>query len=204
MKPFLNSSLEGQEIEEPVLCVKNLSLLRLDSWHFHVEELMANDESSRYLFFQCLLSMLNGIGNFILWERREATFEAVMGLNFFGLVLIVLSCSRSSGSSVLGRLSDGSGSSSSDEDGTDSCTLPNGNSTLQVRGVAVKVWPTSKESSSRLVRRRSKAAMSGNKRRDYIFYREKMEKSGGLERILFFKRFLFWLCLRNLWCELRM
>ena len=161
MKPFLNFSLKGQEMVVPVLFAKSLSLLRLDNRHFQVEELTAKEESSRYLFFQCWLSMLDGMGKFILWERREATFEAVTGLNFLGLELIALPCSRSSGSSVLGRLADQSGSSSSEEGGTDSCTLPNGNSTSQVRGVAANVCPASKVSSSRLGRRRSKAAMSG-------------------------------------------
>ena len=66
MKPFLNFSLKGQEMEVPVLFAKSLSLLRLDNRHFQVEELTAKEESSRYLFFQCWLSMLDGMGKFIL------------------------------------------------------------------------------------------------------------------------------------------
>ena len=52
------------------------------------------------------------------------------------------------------------GSSSSDEGGTECCTLPNGKSTSQVRGVAVNSLAAAKLSSSRAGRRRSSAAMS--------------------------------------------
>ena len=66
IKPFLNFLLKGQEMEVPVLFAKSLSLLRLNNRHFQVEELTAKEESSRYLFFQCWLSMLDGMGKFIL------------------------------------------------------------------------------------------------------------------------------------------
>ena len=84
---------------------------------------------------------------------------AARGLNFF-IGIFRLPGSDPSGTSTLALLGGWSCSSSSEEGGTEDCTLPNGNSTSQVRGVAAKVWPLSTVSSSLLGMRRSKAAMS--------------------------------------------
>ena len=84
---------------------------------------------------------------------------AARGLNFF-IGIFRLPGSDPSGTSTLALLGGWSCSSSSEEGGTEDCTLPNGNSTSQVRGVAAKVWPLSTDSSSLLGMRRSKAAMS--------------------------------------------
>ena len=169
MKPFLIFSLRGQLIFVFVLLAKLVSLLKLERRHFHVEDVTAKEESSKYLFSQWWSNIFSGMTIFLCKDRALIMLLAARGLNFF-IGIFRLPGSDPSGTSTLALLGGWSCSSSSEEGGTEDCTLPNGNSTSQVRGVVAKDWPLSTDSSSLLGMRRSKAAMSELRRGLDVFY----------------------------------
>ena len=161
-KPFLMFSFIGHIIFVLVLSANFFSLFKLESRHFHVEDVTAMEESSRYLFSQCWVSIFSGILNFLLEDKVSARQLNAVGLYLFNFVegLPGSGSSRVVGLDFLGGWGP---SSSSEEGGAETWMLPKGNSTSQVRGEAAKTWPPSKLSSSRLGIRRRRAAMSGGK-----------------------------------------
>ena len=155
-------SFIGHIIFVLVLSANFFSLFKLESRHFHVEDVTAMEESSRYLFSQCWVSIFSGILNFLLEDKVSARQLNAVGLYLFNFVegLPGSGSSRVVGLDFLGGWGP---SSSSEEGGAETWMLPKGNSTSQVRGEAAKTWPLSKLSSSRLGIRRRRAAMSGGK-----------------------------------------
>ena len=152
-------SFIGHIIFVLVLSANFFSLFKLESRHFHVEDVTAMEESSRYLFSQCWVSIFSGILNFLLEDKVSARQLNAVGLYLFNFVegLPGSGSSRVVGLDFLGGWGP---SSSSEEGGAETWMLPKGNSTSQVRGEAAKTWPPSKLSSSRLGIRRRRAAMS--------------------------------------------
>ena len=61
---------------------KVLSLLKLDSLLFHDEEATANEESSRYFFFQKFVFMFFGNKNLMLLGNFPHMFKKTEGLYF--------------------------------------------------------------------------------------------------------------------------
>ena len=66
-----------------MLLAKLVSLLKLERRHFHVEDVTAKEESSKYLFSQWWSNIFSGMTIFLCKDRALTMLLAAKGLNFF-------------------------------------------------------------------------------------------------------------------------
>ena len=99
--------------------MKDLNLFQLDSLLFQVDEVTANDESSKYLFSQKVFCIDFGKMKFVWFVILLWISEHSLGLNFMGVDFFALPGSSLVWSSDLVRFEDGSVSSLSSEGGAD-------------------------------------------------------------------------------------